>query len=65
MSLERRLLALNLLSLEAVNEIEGVRLALDDQYSPFDYLLSSTELRVEALQFFSRVRLSDGQLILD
>ena len=63
MSLEDRLLVLDLIDVDICETLRGMRSALDESFSPFDYLYDSTGLSRRALYFFENLQLIDGRCV--
>ena len=63
MFLEDRLLLLDLIDVDIRDSLRGMRSALDESFSPFDYLHDSTGLSHRALHFFEGLRLIDGRCV--
>ena len=63
MFLEDRLLLLDLIDVDVRETLRGMRSALDESFSPVDYLHDSTGLSHKALRFFEDLRLLDGRCV--
>ena len=63
MLLEDRLLLLGLIDVDICETLRGMRSALDESFSPVDYLHDSTGLSHRALHFFENLQLIDGRCV--